>query len=262
MLLQSMLSNPLHKLAIEGIPIGMDGTIQLSPTRPDERINFRSIVTCQRVGSKVTLDVLREKERKELNVELDMARFLVPQYDDFDAVPLYVVVGGCVFSPLTLPLVSEKKSKSPSSFNRYFRDQRKGSEQILVLSKVLNDEVNVGFHGWKNLILKSVNNLEVSNIQELVCVLVRQIHSEMCEFRLAVVGQEDADYVICMKLDDVLSSEVKILKTHMIASWCSTDALSKELRDEVEKNEPIEAKRVVSYHTMKGIRDVLKTKGS
>ena len=37
-------------LSIAGIPIGMDGTIQLSESRPDERINFRSLVTCQRVG--------------------------------------------------------------------------------------------------------------------------------------------------------------------------------------------------------------------
>ena len=84
-------------LGINGIPIGMDGTIQLSPTRPDERINFRSLVTCQRVGSKVTLDVLRNKQRRELEVGLDMSKFLVSQYDDFDAVPLYAVVGGCVF---------------------------------------------------------------------------------------------------------------------------------------------------------------------
>ena len=41
-------------LSINGIPIGMDGTIQLSETRPDERINFRSLVTCQRVGTLYT----------------------------------------------------------------------------------------------------------------------------------------------------------------------------------------------------------------
>ena len=84
-------------LAINNIPIGMDGTIQLSPTRPDERINFRSLVTCQRVGSKVILDVLRERKYKKLEVILDTCRFLVPQYDDFDACPLYAVCGGCVF---------------------------------------------------------------------------------------------------------------------------------------------------------------------
>jgi hypothetical protein len=84
-------------LAINNIPIGMDGTIQLYPTRPDERISFRSLVTCQRVGAKVSLDVLRNRQRRELDVVLDMSRFCVSQYDDFDAVPLYVVVGGCVF---------------------------------------------------------------------------------------------------------------------------------------------------------------------
>jgi hypothetical protein len=123
-------------LAINGCPIGMDGTIQLSPTLPDKRINYRSLITCQRVGSKVTLDVLRKKQRRELEIVLDQSRFLVSQYVDFDAIPLYVVVG------------------SPSSFGRYYMDQRSGHKQLLVLSKVLNDDVNVGYHGWKNLILK------------------------------------------------------------------------------------------------------------
>mmetsp|Transcript_13965 Transcript_13965/g.24910 ORF Transcript_13965/g.24910 Transcript_13965/m.24910 type:complete len:721 (-) Transcript_13965:174-2336(-) len=247
-------------LAINSIPIGMDGTIQLSPDRPDERINFRSLVTCQRVGSKVSLDVLRNKQRRELEVVLDMSKFLVSQYDDFDAIPLYVVVGGCVFSPLSLPLVQEKKSKSPSSFSRYYRDQRNKHEQVLVLSKVLNDDVNVGYHGWKNLVLKSVNGYEPSNIQELVAVLVRKMHSEMIEFRCQLVGQDDADYVIVMSLKEVLQSEHRVLKQHMIASWCSTDATSKELREEVEQYEPSEAKRTVSWNTMKDVRSILERK--
>jgi hypothetical protein len=182
------------------------------------------------------------------------------QYDDFDAIPLYVVVGGCVFSPLTLPLVQEKKTKSPSSFSRYYMDQRTGHEQLLVLSKVLNDDVNVGYHGWKNLILKSVNGYEPTNIQELVAALLGRMHSEMIEFRCQVVGQEDADYVICMDLNEVLNSEQRVLRQHMIASWCSTEAISKDLREEVERCEPSEAKRIVSWNTMKDMRAVLERK--
>ncbi len=84
-------------LTINNIEIGMDGSIQLSPTRPDERINFRSIVTSKRVGSKVALDVLRDRQRKTLEVTLGITQFIVPQYDSFDACPLYAVCGGCVF---------------------------------------------------------------------------------------------------------------------------------------------------------------------
>ena len=156
--------------------------------------------------------------------------------------------------------MQEKKSKNPSSFSRFYRDQRSGHEQILVLSKVLNDDVNVGYHGWKNLVLKSVNGYEPTNIQDLVAVLVRKMHSEMIEFRCQVVGQDDADYVICMNLKEVLQSEQRVLKQHMIASWCSTDALSKELREEVEKNEPSEAKRIVAWNTMKDMRAILERK--
>ncbi len=201
--------------------------------------------------------MLRKKERKELLVSLNMSRFVVPQYDDFDAIPLYAVVGGCVFTPLSLPLVSEKKSNKASSFGRYYRDQRCGNEQIIVLSKVLNDEVNVGYHGWKNLVLKSVNGYEPKNIQELVDVIVRKMEGEMMEFRCQVVGEEDADYVICMSEQEVVHSENRVLQRHMIASWCSMEAISKELRDELEKNEPSEAKRRNAYHTMKAMRRVL-----
>jgi hypothetical protein len=84
-------------LAINDTPIGYDGTIQLSPTRVDERINFRVLVTSEKVGTKMILDVLRDKKRQKLEVTLDSSKFLVPQYDDFDACPLYAVCGGCVF---------------------------------------------------------------------------------------------------------------------------------------------------------------------
>ena len=249
-------------LGINGCDIGMDGTIQLSDTRPDERINYRSLVTCQRVGSKVKLDVLRKKQRKELEVVLDMSRFIVSQYDDYDALPLYCVVGGCVFSPLTLPLMQEKKSKSPSNLSRFYKDQRPigSTEQILVLSKVLNDDVNVGYHGWKNLVLKSVNGYEPTNIQELVAILARKMHSEMIEFRLTMVGQEEAEYVIVLDLKEVLQSEQRVLKQHMIASWCSIESLSMKLREEVEKYEPSEAKRIVSYNSLKDMRAILDRK--
>ncbi|EED88573.1 trypsin-like serine protease, partial [Thalassiosira pseudonana CCMP1335] len=244
-------------LAIDGIPIGYDGTIQLSATRPDERINFRSLVTCQRVGSKVLLDVLRDKQRKELEVVLDTCQFLVPQYDGFDACPLYTVCGGCVFSPLTVPLISEKKSNKISSFSQYFRKQRTGNEQLLVLHKVLNDEVNVGYHGWRNMILKSVNGYTPKNIQELVDIIVRKVKGKTVEFHVQSMESEDADWIICMDTQEVLDAEQRILYRHMIASWTSTDAISRELRDAIEEGESSEAEKSVCYNTMCGMRKAL-----
>ena len=63
-----------------------------------------------------------------------------------------------------------------------------------------------------------------------------------------------------MNLKEVLQSEQRVLKQHMIASWCSTDALSKELRAEVEKYELYEAKRTVFWNAMKDMRAILEKK--
>jgi len=113
-----------------------------------------------------------------------------------------------------------------------------------------------GYHGWKNLILKSINGFEPMNIQQLVDVLVRKLVGEMVEFRCQVVGEKDADYVICMSQQEVIHSEQRVLQRHMIASWCSMEAISKELREELEAKESSEAKRRNAYHTMTAMRNI------
>lgn len=52
----------------------------------------------------------------------------------------------------------------------------------------------MGYHGWSNLVLKSVNGHEPRNIQELVDVIVRKLNGEMVEFHFQVVGLEAADF--------------------------------------------------------------------
>ena len=54
--------------------------------------------------------------------------------------------------------------------------------------------MNVGYHGWSNKILKSVNGHEPKNIQELAEVIVRKVTGEMIEFRCQTVGLADADF--------------------------------------------------------------------
>jgi len=244
-------------LKINGDTVGMDGTVRLSPSRPDERINFRSLVTCRRVGSKVTMDLLREKERKLLELTLTTGRYLVPKYDEFDASPLYVVCGGCVFCPLSMPLINEKMSKRKNpmaGFSAYYHQQSQNHDQVLVLSKVLADEVNVGYHGYGNMVLTDVNGQKPSNIQELVQLIVRESKEDSISFHCHVVGLEDAEFVICMDMQEVCTAEPRIMSRHMIASWCSADALSKDLREEVERSVPEEAERNACWSTMAALR--------
>ena len=60
-----------------------------------------------------------------------------------------------------------------------------------------------------------------------------------------------------MNMQEVLQSEQRILHRHMIASWCSSDALSRQLREGVQKYASSEAERSVCWNTMGGLRTVL-----
>lgn len=65
-----------------------------------------------------------------------------------------------------------------------------------------------------------------------------------------------------MKIQDVLQSEQRILHRHMIASWCSTDALSLGLHKDVKMCTRSEADRVVSCSTLSGVRLALELRAS
>lgn len=108
--------------------------------------------------------------------------------------------------------------------------------------------------------LKSVNGFTCKNIQELVDVLTMKIHGETVEFHFQNSGnpvEEEADWVICMNMQEVINSETRILSRHMIAGWCSIDAISRELHSEVEKADFSVVEKNACWSTMRGLRKVL-----
>ena len=90
-------------LSIDGIEVGQDGTIPLSESRPHERIGKSYLITRNRIGRSLKLDILRSGKPISLQTTLRPSRYLCPVYDSFDACPSYVICGGCVFVPLSWP---------------------------------------------------------------------------------------------------------------------------------------------------------------
>jgi hypothetical protein len=55
----------------------------------------------------------------------------------------------------------------------------------------------------------------------------------------------------------VSQSETRILSRHMIASWCSADAISREVYLEVEKADFTDVEKSAAWSTMGGLRKIL-----
>eukprot|EP00804_Cyclotella_cryptica_P015994 CCRYP_004150-RB/>CCRYP_004150-RB protein AED:0.31 eAED:0.32 QI:0/0/0/1/0/0.33/3/0/688 len=174
-------------LAVGGEPVMLDGTVRLAPGRENERVDFRWLIS--KSWNTSSLDVVRQKKRMQINATLSAPRYLVPRPDEEgdDELPAYVIAGGCVFVPLSHAWMTESLKRNPrlemEGFHRYLQEQRKGSQQLILLSHVLADDVNLGYHGMGNLLLTSVNGHRITNIRHLVDILVKRDIESTLEFR-------------------------------------------------------------------------------
>lgn len=133
-----------------------------------------------RPGDTLDATILRNGERLELQLVLrtmPVEKDVVPRYV-FDRAPEYMQVGGLVFQPLTvdflrlwgtwwqngpLRLLIEKEAKD-------LGPQQPG-EQVVVLSRVLPDPINLGYHDLRALLVERVNGQPVHSMTELAAAL-------------------------------------------------------------------------------------------
>ena len=120
------------------------------PFRGYERISFVHFVTQRRPGQPLAITVQRAGENLALSLDLVAAPKLVPRLDGVDARPQYLIVGGLVFVPLSVPFLMHHfgwpKYSPPPELLKWLREpQTEGSDQVVVLAKVLAADLNFGY---------------------------------------------------------------------------------------------------------------------
>ncbi len=159
-------------LAIDGKSVENNGTIEL---RKGERTSFGYVVQRKFIGDKVTLNVLREKTVADIEVILSKPLHfwrLVP-HEQYNVAPTYYILGGLVFKPLTLNLLKTWTRwyfNAPLHLINYYLhgEPTEDRREVVVLVKVLADEINAGYHDWKNRVICCVNGKGICTIKDLV----------------------------------------------------------------------------------------------
>jgi len=160
-------------LSIDGKTVENDGTIEF---REGERTSFNYLIQNKYINDTLELNVLRKNKILTLRVKLSKPPNplrLVP-YEQYDVAPTYFILGGLVFQPLTvnfLKLWGDKwyHEASKNLLNQYYYGQPTEDErEIVVLSKVLADEINVGYHNLHDKIVYYVNDKRIANMNDLV----------------------------------------------------------------------------------------------
>jgi hypothetical protein len=206
-------------LAIAGKPIANDGTI---PFRGTERIFFAHAVQDKFMGEAVRCTILRAGKVMEaaipLRTTLGSVR-LVP-YTQYDTVPTYYIVGGLVFQPLTrnyLEIWNSMEDVPVHLANYYYHGKQSADRmQVIVLTKILGDELTVGYDDFKDHVITQVNGEGVSTIEDVVEAIERN------EGAYHVITDESGNQIV-LERSKIAPAQRKILERYKIEADRSAD---------------------------------------
>jgi len=206
-------------LSIDGKTIENDGTIRF---RDNERINADYVIHNKFIGNTVQCRILRDGNTIDVNITLtdpERSCDLVP-FTQYDRAPTYFIVGGLVFQPLTRNYLDTWNSlkDTPDHLVNYFLNGKlsKDRKQVIVLTKVLGDEVNVGYEDFNNNVISKVNGKNVSSIEDLVRAI------ECNEGKYHIIVDEDGNQIVLEK-SKVNERNQEILRKYKIPTDRSED---------------------------------------
>ncbi|MBT6491258.1 MAG: PDZ domain-containing protein, partial [Deltaproteobacteria bacterium] len=155
-------------LSLGGQTIANNGTIRY-------RDLFRTkldVALCDYyVGDTLKVKILRAGKKLSFKVDLMPWAPLVPR-SQYDTKPQYIIYGGLVFQSLSrhyLETWDEWWEKAPNQLlNEYYNGTKsKDRQEVIVLTQVLADELNLGYDTLDNQIVHSVEGKIVSDLAHL-----------------------------------------------------------------------------------------------
>ncbi|XP_020586865.1 protease Do-like 2, chloroplastic isoform X2 [Phalaenopsis equestris] len=204
-------------VSFDGVPVGCEGTV---PFRSTERIAFRYLISQKFSGDTAELGVIREGAYTDVKTVLQPRVHLVP-YNVEGGQPSYLIIAGLVFTPLSEPLIEEecedsiglkllaKARYSLASFN---------GEQIVILSQVLANDVNIGYEDMANQQVLKFNGTRIKNIRHLAHLV------DTCKGKYLVFEFEE-NFLAVLDREAAIAASMSILKGYGIPSERSADLL-------------------------------------
>jgi S1-C subfamily serine protease len=126
-------------------------------------------------GQQVTMTVIRNGERKQLNVELfrrSSEDYVVEPYT-IGKPPRYYILGGLVFQELTRQYLREWGTNwlkdAPQRlvyYDRFQSDLYPATRKIVILTQILPTQDTVGYEQLNNLVVAKLNGREILNLDD------------------------------------------------------------------------------------------------
>jgi S1-C subfamily serine protease len=153
--------------------VAEDGSVTF---RKGERIDLSHLVSQRHVGESLRVEFWRRGEVHRAGIRLKPPKYLVPE-DRFDVKPTYYLYAGLLFVPLTRDYLktwgSEWWTAAPADLlSIYDSGIRTASRrEVVLLQKVLADEVNQGYHDFGSMVVVRVQGKRIRDLRHLVRIV-------------------------------------------------------------------------------------------
>jgi S1-C subfamily serine protease len=157
-------------LALGKAPVAGDGTVRF---RRGTRIEFGQLVASHHVGERMHLGIWRDGARLDAEVELVPPPCLIPRTLN-NARPTYCVYAGLLFVPVTRGYLrtwgEHWMTHAPQDLVSLYQSgvRTRRMQEVVVLQKVLADQVNRGYHGIENLRIVKCQERRIRCLRDLV----------------------------------------------------------------------------------------------
>jgi S1-C subfamily serine protease len=155
-------------LAVEDARLADDGTVAL---RRGERVLFTHLISRMQVGQQARLTILRNGDESTLPVVLKPSTALVPG-PFYGVRPSFYVYAGLVFTPLTRNYLEtwEDYKDVPTELKSLVEEGLPTPErrQVVLISHVLADPVNEGYHEYGNLVVRTINGRRIGSLPDVI----------------------------------------------------------------------------------------------
>jgi S1-C subfamily serine protease len=171
---------------IDDHPIADDGTVEF---RRNERTSFAHFIQNHQYGDVLKLKIIRQGEAHLVDINLykgsEDHRFV--SRCEYDVQPRYYIYGGLVFCPLTfnyLKTWSDWQTKAPSNLLNFFINGHPTdeNEEVVILTKVLEAEINVGYNKHTDQRIVKVNGKKIINLKQMIASIESQSSSDFIVF--------------------------------------------------------------------------------
>jgi S1-C subfamily serine protease len=159
-------------LTIDGHAIANNGTIRYAQ---QYRTGYEVLLGEHFVGDALPITIVRAGEEHDIALDLKPFCSLVPR-SEYDRDPTWFVYAGLVFQVLTrnyLCTWNDWWDKAPAEFlSLYFRGLRTAErEEVVILTHVLADEINVGYEDLDQECVVSVNDHRPTSMRDFVACM-------------------------------------------------------------------------------------------